>query len=74
MSYDRDNRIVVEHENNCGCGCLSLVLTIILVGWILGCEGPSEIVHRCITEVTQAIEKGKTLVQQPEIENNGEKE
>lgn len=73
MYADRDNRIVVEHENNCGCGCLSLVLTIILVGWILGCGGPSEIVHRCISEVTQAIEKGKALVQQPAIENNGEK-
>ena len=73
MSYDRDNRIVVEHESNCGCGCLSLVLTIILVGWILGCEGPTRIVHRCVSEITQAIEKGKALVQQPLIENDGAK-
>ena len=73
MSSDRDNRIVVEHEDNCGCGCLSMVLTIILVGWILGCEGPTRIVHRCVSEITQAIEKGKTLVRQPVIEGTEER-
>ena len=47
---------------NCGCGCfgcLTAVVSFILLCYVLNCEWAKRIVHRCITDVTAAIHKGE---------------
>ena len=49
-------------ECNCGCGCfgcLTMVVSIVLICFIFGCEWSRNCVTRCIKDVTSAVSEGK---------------
>ena len=46
----------------CGCscfGCLTAVVSFILLCYIFNCQWAKDVVHRCIRDVTSAIQEGE---------------
>jgi len=47
---------------NCGCscfGCLTAVVSFVLLCYIFNCQWAKDVVHRCIRDVISAIKQGE---------------